>query len=336
MRWTAGAIASASGTAVARDRAADVGIPNASTVLVNDQLLWTDLDEAHLVKRLDDRRQVRPEQREERGVRRVAGGHQEQAPRGPADEVARSEVTVLGDHDPVVSVGKQTQLAVGAPVAVAAGRCAPRRGRRPPAPERAERGAARRRGTSRSRERHDSPHPGSHGAELEGGQDVVTLEVLVVSQDLVDSHPAGKQLEDVLDGVAQPTDGRLAVAHRRVRGDPIEPRHAVSVRATTSERCLRSVVAMIAPYEIRSAEDLGGHRLRLAFADGLLADVDLSERFRGALGPVLEPLRDEAFFAQVTVDAELGTVVWPNGADLAPDALYDRAVALPGRVPGAR
>lgn len=84
---------------------------------------------------------------------------------------------------------------------------------------------------------------------------------------------------------------------------------------------------MNAPYEIRSVEHLGGHRLRLAFADGLVAEVDLASRLSGDLGPMFEPLRDEAFFAQVTVDVELGTVVWPNGADLAPDALHDQALA---------
>lgn len=84
---------------------------------------------------------------------------------------------------------------------------------------------------------------------------------------------------------------------------------------------------MNVPYEIRSAEHLGGHRLRLEFADGLVAEVDLAERLSGDLGPMFEPLRDETFFAQVSVDAELGTVVWPNGADLAPDALHDQALA---------
>jgi Protein of unknown function (DUF2442) len=40
-------------------------------------------------------------------------------------------------------------------------------------------------------------------------------------------------------------------------------------------------------------------------------------------GPIFEPLQDPSFFSKVTVD-EFGAVCWPNGADLAPDALYER------------
>jgi Protein of unknown function (DUF2442) len=80
------------------------------------------------------------------------------------------------------------------------------------------------------------------------------------------------------------------------------------------------------PYHVSSVEYLGGYRLRLTFADGLVADVDLTEKLRGEVGPIFEPLRDETFFAQVSVDKELGTVVWPNGADLAPDVLHEQAV----------
>ena len=71
---------------------------------------------------------------------------------------------------------------------------------------------------------------------------------------------------------------------------------------------------------------VGDHVLRLLFSDGTVGDVDLSaERWTG----VLEPLNDPAYFAQVAVDAEAGTIAWPNGLDLAPEPLYEQARAHP-------
>jgi hypothetical protein len=61
--------------------------------------------------------------------------------------------------------------------------------------------------------------------------------------------------------------------------------------------------------------------LRLTFADGLRGDVEILDRMRG---PVFEEARTPEGFAQVAVDPETGTVVWPGGADLAPDTLYER------------
>lgn len=61
--------------------------------------------------------------------------------------------------------------------------------------------------------------------------------------------------------------------------------------------------------------------LRLTFADGLDGEVDVLDRMHG---PVFEAARTEDGFAQVSVDAESGTIVWPGGADLAPDTLYER------------
>ena len=59
----------------------------------------------------------------------------------------------------------------------------------------------------------------------------------------------------------------------------------------------------------------------LRFEDGTEGDVDL----RNSLcGPVFEPLRDVEYFKQVQVDPDLGTIVWPNGADIAPETLYAR------------
>jgi len=79
---------------------------------------------------------------------------------------------------------------------------------------------------------------------------------------------------------------------------------------------------MSAPYDVRSVEHLGGYRLRVSFADGTGRVVDLEAKLSGPVGPVYEPLRDVAFFALATVDQEIGTVVWPNEADLAPDVLH--------------
>jgi hypothetical protein len=43
---------------------------------------------------------------------------------------------------------------------------------------------------------------------------------------------------------------------------------------------------------------------------------------------MFEPLRDVAYFARVVVDVEMGTVVWPNGDDLAPEVLHEQAMSL--------
>lgn len=69
------------------------------------------------------------------------------------------------------------------------------------------------------------------------------------------------------------------------------------------------------------------YRLRLKFADGTECDVDLAEliRFDG----IFAPLRDRARFLEVGIHPELGTLVWPNGADLDPDVLYARVTSRP-------
>ena len=57
------------------------------------------------------------------------------------------------------------------------------------------------------------------------------------------------------------------------------------------------------------------------FEDGAEGEVDLSSEL---YGPVFEPLKDVTYFQQVTVDPELGTIAWPNGADIAPEVLYEK------------
>lgn len=78
-----------------------------------------------------------------------------------------------------------------------------------------------------------------------------------------------------------------------------------------------------------------GHLLELIFEDGLTAKVNIDcviDRFDG----VFAPLRDPDFFNQVRVDRELGTIVWPNGADICPDVLYSFASGKPIIVDGER
>jgi hypothetical protein len=70
---------------------------------------------------------------------------------------------------------------------------------------------------------------------------------------------------------------------------------------------------------VTSAQVLGYYRLRIGFSDGSSRDVDLTGELHG---PIFEPLVDPDFFAQVRVDDGLGTVVWPNGADLDPLVLH--------------
>jgi hypothetical protein len=71
---------------------------------------------------------------------------------------------------------------------------------------------------------------------------------------------------------------------------------------------------------IREARVCGPHSLRLTFDDGMTKQVNVLPLLDG---PIFEPLRDPTYFARMTLDPIRGTVVWPNGADFAPEALHD-------------
>ena len=71
---------------------------------------------------------------------------------------------------------------------------------------------------------------------------------------------------------------------------------------------------------IREAEVCGPQSLRLAFSDGTVKRVDIGPLLDG---PILEPLRVPAYFASAALDPVCGAVVWPNGADFAPEALHE-------------
>jgi uncharacterized protein DUF2442 len=71
---------------------------------------------------------------------------------------------------------------------------------------------------------------------------------------------------------------------------------------------------------VKRATHLKDYMLRIEFTDGALKDVDL----QGELyGEIFEPLRDPRIFEQVKANEETGTVEWPNGADFAPEFLYE-------------
>lgn len=71
---------------------------------------------------------------------------------------------------------------------------------------------------------------------------------------------------------------------------------------------------------IKSAKYVSDYIIWVAFDDGTSGEVDLD----GVLhGPVFEPLKNLSTFQKVTVDPELETVIWPNGADLAPEFLKE-------------
>jgi hypothetical protein len=71
--------------------------------------------------------------------------------------------------------------------------------------------------------------------------------------------------------------------------------------------------------EVRHVRDFV---LWLQFEDGTAGEVDLAEELTG---PVFEPLKDPAYFTRVRVNRDTGTIEWPNGADFAPEFLYEKA-----------
>lgn len=86
-------------------------------------------------------------------------------------------------------------------------------------------------------------------------------------------------------------------------------------------------IRLTAPWRVASVAALPGARLRVTFIDGTEGEVDMSGFLEDATlgGTVFAPLRDPAMFAGVSV--VMGAVQWPNGADLAPDAMYEEIKA---------
>ncbi len=73
-------------------------------------------------------------------------------------------------------------------------------------------------------------------------------------------------------------------------------------------------------WKVVKVRALPQHQLAVEFADGLSGVLDYGHTL---WGPLFEPLRDPARWAEVRIDEE-GVVCWPTGADLAPDRMYER------------
>ena len=71
---------------------------------------------------------------------------------------------------------------------------------------------------------------------------------------------------------------------------------------------------------VTRAEYRGGYRIHLTFNDGRSGTIDFIQWLEG---PIFEPLKDREYFQRFFLEG--GTVTWPNGADVAPETLYEQA-----------
>lgn len=76
---------------------------------------------------------------------------------------------------------------------------------------------------------------------------------------------------------------------------------------------------------IIEAQYVKDYTIKIRFADGVEGKVNLSDEL---IGEIFQALKDISYFKNFTVDPELHTLVWPNGADFAPEFLYDKIKIL--------
>ena len=72
--------------------------------------------------------------------------------------------------------------------------------------------------------------------------------------------------------------------------------------------------------EVKHIEYKSGYRYLIEFDDGVHAVLDFSDYLRR--GPIFAPLHDMQFFRSAMIEG--GTIAWPNGADIAPETLYEK------------
>jgi hypothetical protein len=117
--------------------------------------------------------------------------------------------------------------------------------------------------------------------------------------------------------VKQPNSRPYGAAISRHLAEILRYDHAVSVIS-------------ILPGVIR-AEYRGAYRIHLTLNDGFESTVDFS---RWLDGPVFEPLKAPAYFRRFFLEG--GTVAWPNGADIAPETLYEQVRSSQSPTPASR
>ena len=76
---------------------------------------------------------------------------------------------------------------------------------------------------------------------------------------------------------------------------------------------------------IINAKHIKDYTIYLRFSDGSEGEVDCVHDLEGE---IFEPLKDISYFKKFTVNQELHTIVWPNGADFAPEFLHEKLKVL--------
>lgn len=89
--------------------------------------------------------------------------------------------------------------------------------------------------------------------------------------------------------------------------------------STVSRRSNKRTETKLLPHVV-AAEHVRGFVLRVSFQDGTEKLIDFKQWLEG---PVFVPLKDVKYFRRFLIDG--GTVAWPNGADIAPETLYEAA-----------
>lgn len=80
-------------------------------------------------------------------------------------------------------------------------------------------------------------------------------------------------------------------------------------------------------FDVTRVQALPNRNLDLTFENGFHGIVEMDRVVKNYTG-VFAPLLQDDYFKQVSVNTELGTIVWPNGADLCPDVLYSQATGI--------